>query len=112
MAIYIIPTFDDPFYTQTTSLDGVQYLLEFRYNQRENSWYLNVSLDDATPLVKGVKIVLGSDLLGRFVDRRMPTGRLVAIANGEDDSTPGMGELGVDRRVTLVYLDAAEVAAL
>lgn len=109
MSVFTIPTFDDPFYDQVTDLDGTDYLLEFRYNQRENCWYLSISLQDETPLVTGIKLVCNVNLTGRVADHRMPLGVLMAVANNPDDSTPGMGELGVDKRVTLCYLDAQEV---
>lgn len=110
MAVFTLPTFDDPFYSQITDLDGTDYLLEFRYSQRENAWYFSVSLSDETRLVSGVKVVCGVFLLDRFPDVRLPPGQLIALPNGTDDSLPGMNELGPDRRVTLIYLDAEEMA--
>lgn len=110
MSILAVPTADDPFYTQVTDLDGTDYILEFRYSQREDAWYFSVSLNDETRLVSGVKIVCDVNLLGRFSDTRLPPGILMAIANEQDDNVPGMGELGIGKRVTLTYLDASELA--
>lgn len=110
MSILSVPTSDDPFYTQVSDLDGTDFILEFRYNQRENAWYFGVSLTDTTRLVSGVKVVCDVDLLGRFSDNRLPPGKLMAVANEQNDTVPGMGELGVDRRVTLVYVEASELA--
>lgn len=111
MSIQSLRTFDDPFYTMTTALDGVEYLFEFRYNQRENAWYFSISLTDGTLLDAGVKVVCNRPILRRFANEHLPPGVLLAFANTTDKSTPGMGELGEDRRVTLVYYDADEVAA-
>lgn len=99
-------TFDSPFYTMTTVLDGTDYLLEFRFSQRENCWYFSISTTDGEALVSGVKIVCDRPLLSRFANVKLPTGRLVAIASAEDASPPGLTELGEDRRVTLTYLPA------
>jgi hypothetical protein len=110
MSIQSLRTFDDPFYTMTTALDGSDYLLEFRYNQREAAWYVNVSLSDGTLLAAGVKIVCNRPLLVHFSDERLPPGVLVAYANSTDASVPGLTELGEDRRVTLLYYSASELA--
>lgn len=103
MALEAIRTFEDPFYSMTVSLDGSDYLFEFRYNQRENCWYFDLSLTDGTLLVAGVKVVCSRALLKRFVDTRLPPGTLFAFANTTDDSPPGLTDLGEDRRVTLMY---------
>lgn len=108
MALEAIRTFDDPFYSMTVALDGSDYLFEFRYNQREDCWYFNLSLTDGTLLVAGVKVVCNRPLLKRFVDTRLPPGTLVAFANTNDDAPPGLTELGEDRRVTLVYAPKGE----
>lgn len=112
MSVMALRTFDDPFYTMTVPLDGSDYMLEFRYNQRENAWYFSVSLTDGTLLAAGIKVVCNRSLLSRFADTRLPPGILLAYANTTDASTPGMGELGQGLRATLTYFDAAEVAAV
>ena len=105
-----IPTSQDlPFFTQVTTLDGISYLLSFRWNQRESCWYLSIALQDETPLADGIKIVCNVYLLRKFVDIRLPPGQLMAIANNNDTSPPGIDELGQDRRVTLLYLTVDEL---
>lgn len=105
-------TFSDPFYSTTTTLDGSDYLLEFRYNQREACWYFSISLTDGTLLCAGVKIVCNRSLLKRFSDTRLPPGLLVAFPNTSDASPPGLLELGQESRVTLSYVPEDEVAEL
>lgn len=109
MSMFLIPTSTDPFYSQITDFDGIDYLLEFRYNQRENAWYFSISLADETLLFSGIKVEIGVDFLTRFSDIRLPTGKLFALESGIDNSTPGLLELGIDSRVTLVYVDAGGV---
>lgn len=103
-------TFDDPFYTMTVPLDGTDYLFEFRHNQREDCWYFSISLTDGTALASGVKVVSDRPLLSRFGDVRLPPGMLVAFANTSDKSPPRLADLGEDRRVTLIYFAAEEIA--
>lgn len=106
--IVVIPTFEDPFYSTNVALEGSSYTFEFRYNQRENSWYLSISLPDGTELVKGVKIVCRKHLLQRCAEVRLPRGMLMAFPNTSDDTTPGLLELGEDKRVTLIYYTSDE----
>ena len=109
MSIEALRTFEDPFYTMTVALDGADYLLEFRYNQREEAWYFDISLSDGTLLVRGIKIVCGLPLLRRFADNRLPAGTLMAVSNTDERSPPKLLELGDDsKRVTLIYFTASE----
>lgn len=116
----LIPTQpDDPNYSISTTLDGVDYELTFRYSGRENCFYLDLALTDGTVLSQGRKVVCNWSLWRDFrYDKRMPQGALVAVpSTGAGDDPPGIlsdgtGELGYGRRVQLVYLTAAEIGAL
>lgn len=105
MTTYLVPTLpDDPFYTQTSNLDGVDYTLVFRYAQRENRWYLTIEDANETPLLKGIKLVPFVDLLGaRRNETRLPLGRLFVAAPPLSPEAPGLGELGEGRRCQLYY---------
>jgi hypothetical protein len=113
----IIPTSFDPerpYYRQTTTIEGREYQLEFRYSGREESWYLSLYKLEAdetrTPLATGVKIVPRIDLLRRFTrGDRLPPGELRAIPRGADGSLPGLSDLGEAQRVELVYYDSTEL---
>lgn len=107
MSILALQTFEDPFYSMTVPLDGVDYLLEFSWNQREDAWYFDISLTDGTMLVRGTKIVCQADLLGRFADSRLPPGMLMAWPNTASKKAPGLRELGEGKRVTLLYFEAS-----
>ena len=99
----VIPTSpDDPFYVQTSELEGIQYTLTFRYNQREDRWYLTIGDVSGADIVKGIKLVTGTDLLFYFDKPALPPGKLYVIST--DGEAPGLGELGVDRKAQLVYV--------
>jgi|SRR5581483_1588300 len=112
MSTLVIPTFDDPFYTQTTVLEGVSYVLTFKYNQRENAWYFDIAQADATPIISGVKIICNRPLTRRFASISKPPGEFLAISNNGDNTLPGAGELGDGKRVTLLYLTSDELKAV
>lgn len=106
----LLRTFEDPFYRMSTTLDGTDYLFEFRYSQRESCWYFSTYLTDGTLLVAGVKVVCNRSLLSRFASVALPKGKLVAFASGADASPPGLDELGIGKRVELTYVTVAELA--
>jgi hypothetical protein len=103
-----IPT--DPtllYWDQTTSLDGTPYVLSFRFNNREQVYYLTISSTDGTETyVAGLKLVSDVCLLGAYAT---PPGELMAYATGPDDSPARVGDWGT--RVNLYYLTQAEMIA-
>lgn len=110
--MFLIPTdtAGRPFYSQTTTLDGTDYLLEFRFNSRELCWYLQVS-NGGTVFAQGIKLVSNFRLIQKYSSASMPPGELVAVAPVTDDSPAGLNDLGIDLRVKLVYYTKAEMRA-
>jgi uncharacterized protein DUF6983 len=110
MSTVVIPV--DPtalFSTQTTTLDGVPYLLTFRYNSREQAYYLTIqSADGLTTYVQGVKLVSDFFLLRPYPT---PPGELLVLVPDSDDSPPRLGDFAAGGRATLYYLDAPTVFA-
>lgn len=90
-------------------LDGVDLTLDVRWNARAGAWILAVSDADGV-ILAGRRITSGASLFGRVVSSRLPGGDLMAVDTSGDDTDPGAGELG--QRVELVYLTAADVAAI
>jgi hypothetical protein len=111
MATIVIPTDTSHlFWTQTTTLDGVPYLLEFRYNSREGCYYMSISsADAATVYIQGLKLVPDFPLLQQFAT---PPGEIiVASFSATDDSPPKLGELGEGQRCSLTYIEQADLLA-
>jgi hypothetical protein len=109
--IFEIPTTRGlPAYTQRTTLDGREYSLEFRWNERDGAWYMHLADAEGQHIRSGIRIVCRWPLLRRITDPRRPPGSIVAIGSSGNDTTPGFNDLGA--RVKLLYLDAAELAAI
>jgi hypothetical protein len=102
MAILVLPTYEDPFYSVTVPLDGKDFVFDFRYNQREQAWYFSLSAADGTRLLTGVKVVCSIPLITK-ADERLPRGLLVAVPQDTDDTQPHLLELGAGKRVQLTY---------
>lgn len=116
--LQIVPTFPDaPFYTMTTVLDGTVYVFAFKYSEREDRWYFNLSLNDGTLLIAGVKVICNIDLLATLASVLKPQGMLIAkglhiqteTLQGKQAAPPGFGELGSGRRVRLFYIPASRL---
>jgi hypothetical protein len=77
------------------------FLFDVYWNTRAGSWFMHVFEADGTPIRHGIRIVLGTILGGRSVDRRFPAGALKA----EDLSGKGieatLDDLGT--RVVIYY---------
>ncbi len=111
MSVQVIPCDPVlPFWTQTTTLDGIPYLLTFRYNQRETVYYLNISSSDGTiDYVLGMKLVVGIPLLTPW---STPPGEMVVISQSiANDSPPSLGDLADGARCVLMYIPEADLFA-
>lgn len=118
MTAQAIPVSRDlAFYRQTTTLDGRDYILTFRYNAREDRWYIDLADQDDVEIVSGLKLVCAHDLLLRIVDERRPPGRLMVHDGAASDPAtsvkidaedPGFDELG--DTVVLLYVPEADLA--
>ncbi len=99
-----------PFWTQTTTLDGVPYLLQFTYSQRETVYYLSISSADGTvDYVLGMKLVPGIPLLRPWPT---PPGEMAVLSQSSaDDSPPALGELADGARCALLYIPEADLFA-
>ena len=93
-------------YTQRVSLDGVVYLLGFRWNDEMGRWILDVSDSAGNPLVLGTPVLEEVDLLARFrgVVDGVPAGKLVAIDGTGQRQDPTDSTFGVS--VQLCYIPA------
>lgn len=102
----VIPTAQGvPYYSVRTTLDGRDFGLRFRWNQREERWYLDLRDGAGSLIAAGMKLVCNWPLLRyKKWDPRTPPGELVVVTLSPDRSPPGVDELGVGLRCELTYL--------
>lgn len=110
MAISILPlTPKLPFYDFDVELDGALFRLEFRFNGRDDAWYMKVSDLEDNILRCGIKIIDEWPLLRRWATVDAPEGEIIAVNQGTASGPPSLEELATD--VLLHYLDAEELAS-
>lgn len=108
-----INTREDPYYTQRTRLEGRDYVLTFRYNEREERWYLDLADDEESYIAVGIKLVANWSLLHPYrYDARTPPGQLNVADISGDGSPPTLFELGEGKRCQLLYWTREELDAL
>ena len=97
MALFEVPIPDaanGPFEIEV-ELDEITYTIDFKYNNRESRWYIDVLLQSGERLVSGAKVVTNFPLLRYFgLDRRHPLGDLIAADFRTPDAPPNLAELG------------------
>lgn len=98
---------DLPHYQFEAELDGTNYQLEFRWNDRAAAWFLEVRDSSGTPLLSGRRVCLNSFTLRRFRGLGLPPGELLCYDTSGTNTDPGLNDLG--GRVRLLYFTAAEM---
>lgn len=94
-----------PAYQFGTTLDGIQYLFNIRWNTREEAWYMDILKEDETPIRHGIKVTLGSFLGRRSVNPDFPPGVLMAYDTSQENRDAGFDDLGTRVVVFFYTLD-------
>lgn len=98
MAIFELPTRQDTAnYINEVDLDDVTFRLSYKYNSRDDAWYMTVVAGDGTTLRAGVKVVSNWDLLRLWRDTtERPAGDVLTLNRATTVSAPALEQLGVD----------------
>lgn len=96
-------------YRFVTVIDEVQYVFKVRWNSQDAAWYFDVLEFDETPIVEGVKIVLGTYLARRSNHDLFLQGVMLARSRELVHADPGFDDLGVT--VVVYYYTRADMYA-
>lgn len=100
----------NPNFTIDVDMDGVTYTLQFKWNARAPGWFVSISTSTGEVLVLARRLPVNWPLWWRNRDPLLPSGYLMLNDTTGADLDPGVEDLGA--RVQVVYVTAAEVAAL
>jgi hypothetical protein len=107
----ILALVKDPNYSTTVNFDNVQYQLNILWNERSNSWYVDILTSQGIAIVSGMKICNAIDLF-RLKYSEFPEGmHLVPILSNLDTSIKIKHD-DLPSNLMLYYMDDAEHDAL
>jgi len=106
-----LPTDEAASFTQRTRLEGVDYTLRYSHNSRSDSWTIDLAAiggndQEPIPIVTGMKLFIGNNLLRYASHELTPPGVLLALSGDGSRRAPGANDLGT--RVRLYYLAEGE----
>ncbi len=105
----VIPFKDLPSFTESIVLDNIPLNFKFVWNGRDDAWYMNIFDSINDPILEGIKIVNGWELISNYTDIRLPLGALLVVSLRDDEEVIGRNDM-VDN-YKLVYLTEAELDA-
>ena len=91
-------------YSFVTTLDNFVYTFDFRFNPRMNKWLMSILDVDENPLVYGIPLIFGINLVRNFVGENVPRGTLFIFDSTGNKSDPGADDLGATHK--LLYTPA------
>ena len=91
---YQIPLQSNPQILNIT-LAGTQYTLTIKWNSQCQSWVIDIADVNGNPILSGVPMVTGTDLLGQFEYLNFG-GELVAQTMNATDDVPDFTNLGTN----------------
>ena len=103
-----IPFSKYPSSTQQVLLDGLHYIFEYYWNSTGSYWSMSLLSRVGEPLVQGIKLVFGTDLVSRYAVPNAPPGRFVLIRDSGETYDLTEDELGVGVNVMYIGVDELE----
>ncbi len=82
-----------------TVLDGVEYVLLFNWNGREQLWNLSIMDASEAPIIMGMVLAADMELIGRFSVNGMPPGLLQLYDTSGNQEDAGRNDLGTRHRL-------------
>lgn len=81
------------------SLVGKQYYFRVWWNDAISTWILDILLSDKTPLINGIPLITGTDLLGQYEYLGIGGGLFVCSDTESPDDLPTFQNLGIDSKL-------------
>ncbi len=88
-------------YRSTVEIEGVRYVFNYYFNQRQNNWFLDILRPDNSPILVGTPLQTKVDLTRNALHLDIPKGLFYAydtLGKGHDATLKDLGD-----RVKLVY---------
>jgi len=86
-------------------LAGKTYFLTIRWNTAALYWVLDIADQDRAPVISGIPVVTGLDLLGQYAYLEFG-GMLIVQTDGDPDVVPTYANLGSEGHIYFLVEDA------
>ena len=104
MALLQIPLRKDIYdYSFRIELDSIVYIMNIRYNTHMNRWILDLKDSSDAPIIMGLPLLLGTQLLKRYADPRLPPGDLFMYNLEDETADGGIDDLGTN--LLMMYME-------
>lgn len=94
MTVFLVPLIPN-FQTFSTILAGVQYIMTVKWVAPSNCWVLDIDDSDGNPILRGVPLVTGCDLLEQYKYLNFG-GELRVQTSSTPDAVPTFTNLGTE----------------
>lgn len=106
MASLELPAFpEDPQVNYEVALDGTTFRLQYRYNNRDQSVYLDLFDLTGAPIRYGIRLVSDYPLFRQIALAGRPEGELFVSATSANFDPPTFEQLGTD--AIIIYNEAS-----
>lgn len=97
----IIPWRNASSFRETVALDGRNYVIWAKWNSTYEFWTIDIRDQVFEPIIHGLKLVPGVELIRRYSNEKLPPGSLMAVDFSQDLERIGRSDMG--REAGLVY---------
>jgi len=95
---------------QEVTLESEPYSFYFKYNVRNESWYLSIKdYTDSYTILDGIKVMPNQNLTGRYIDIDLPKGMLVCLRMKNTNNPISRDNLGKGKEYGIFWYDSDEV---
>ena len=101
-----------PSQTFPITLDGINYNLKLVWNSRGEFWTISISDANQNTIVSGIKMTLNYGVLQDYRAYSVPPGDLMFLDTSGDETKIEFEDFGNNRPLNLVYVEAADFAAV
>lgn len=108
--MFVIPMLADVAYIFNLELDNETYILRVIWNDMFEFYTLAIENLEREVLVSGIKLVLNTEMIFKYVDPALPPGAIVAVDTNSDNQRLGFNSFRETAK--LVYVPQDEVDSL
>lgn len=100
---------DSAYQIQRVNIDNTIFQLQLSYNDRDESWYLDILDINANPILLSHKLQWGSEITKRYIFPQFPNGNLYIIKTENRDEKVTRTNFGENKLYRLVYITDVEM---